>query len=219
VNPTGGRWRIVRHRRQLSPARRRILLVVAAVTAMAVPVATGVTALVTRQAANKATKSLWTVPTRLEFAAEPDDGAGPPTRVRIPALKVTSPLEPLALDGAGQLTSPQDFGKAGWYADGVAPGDAGPAVIAGHVDSKTGPAVFYGLGQLTRGTLVEIERDGTWLEFRVTAVERYAKADFPSAKVYGPTPDAELRLITCGGVFDKAHNSYRDNVVVYAVLE
>jgi hypothetical protein len=189
-----------------------------AVAAVVVPAATSAAVLAVRRPADHATKALWTVPTRLELAAGPTEGSGPPTQVRIPSLKVTSALESLSLDSAGELASPQDFHKAGWYAEGVAPGDIGPAVIAGHVDSKTGPAVFFGLRQLTPGALVEVERDGRWLEFTVTAVERYSKASFPSVKVYGPTPGPELRLITCGGVFDTRHNAYRDNVVVYAVL-
>jgi Sortase domain len=216
MNVAGGRWWVVRHRRQLGPARRRVLLVLGTVVAVAAGAAP---VLALRPSVDPTTKALWTVPTFLELAGESDTGTGPPTRVRIPSLKVTSTLESLALDGAGELTSPHDFGKAGWYADGVAPGDVGPAVIAGHVDSKTGPAVFYGLRQLTPGAQVEVERDGRWLEFRVTSVERYAKSSFPTAKVYGPTPGPELRLITCGGVFDRPRNSYRDNVVVYAVLE
>jgi sortase (surface protein transpeptidase) len=87
------------------------------------------------------------------------------------------------------------------------------------VDSKTGPAVFYRLHELKAGAQVQVQRGPIWLTFDVTAVEKYPKTKFPSAKVYGPTPVAELRLITCGGTFDTAHNSYRDNVVVYAVLE
>ncbi len=127
-------------------------------------------------------------------------------------------LEALAVDSSGVLTSPKEFEQAGWYADGTVPGDAGPAVIAGHVDSRTGPAVFFRLHELTPGAEVDVARDGQWLVFTVTAVERYPKARFPSEKVYGPTPGAELRLITCGGTFDPRQGAYRDNVVVYAVL-
>jgi sortase (surface protein transpeptidase) len=147
----------------------------------------------------------------------PDYGDAPPTRVRIPAIGVDAPLEPLGLDASGALDAPKDFKDAGWYADGTAPGEVGPAVIAGHVDSKTGPAVFFRLSQLRAGDLVEVARAGTWVRFRVVGVDRYPKDRFPTDRVYGPTPDPQLRLITCSGRFDQARDSYVDNTVVYAV--
>jgi LPXTG-site transpeptidase (sortase) family protein len=99
----------------------------------------------------------------------------------------------------------------------VAPGDPGPALIAGHVDSRTGPAVFYRLHQLGAGDVVQVQRGGRWLSFRVVSTEQYAKDEFPTDKVYRPTPGPELRLITCGGEFNHARRSYRDNIVIYAV--
>ena len=146
----------------------------------------------------------------------PADGT-PPTRLRIPAIAVDAPLEALALDDAGQLTAPVRFADAGWYAGGTPPGEVGPAVIAGHVDSTSGPAVFFRLGQLHPGDLVEVERGRDRVRFRVVAVEMYPKEKFPTDKVYGPTPDPQLRLITCGGRFDRTRHSYVDNTVVYAV--
>jgi LPXTG-site transpeptidase (sortase) family protein len=143
----------------------------------------------------------------------------PPTRVRIPAIRVDSPLETLDLDGAGALRPPRDFAKAGWYAAGTAPGDVGPAVIAGHVDSRQGPAVFFRLHQLKPGDTIQVARGERWLGFRVVATDRYPKNRFPTEAVYGPTPDPQLRLITCGGVFDSDRRSYVDNVVVYATPE
>jgi LPXTG-site transpeptidase (sortase) family protein len=145
--------------------------------------------------------------------------AAPPTRVRIPAIRVDSPLESLGLDDAGALRAPVDYGRAGWYAGGTAPGDTGPAVIAGHVDSHAGPAVFFRLYQLRPGDLVQVQRGDRWLAFRVIATARYAKDRFPTGEVYGPTPDPQLRLITCGGSFDATRRSYVDNVVAYAVAE
>jgi hypothetical protein len=141
----------------------------------------------------------------------------PPSRVRIPAIQVDSPLEDLTLDSAGALRAPVDFARAGWYAQGSAPGDVGPAVIAGHVDSHSGPAVFFRLYQLHADDLIQVQRGARWVIFRVVATARYPKDRFPTADVYGPTPDAQLRLITCGGVFNKTRRSYVDNVVVYAV--
>jgi LPXTG-site transpeptidase (sortase) family protein len=144
--------------------------------------------------------------------------ASAPTRVRIPAIGVDSPLETLHLDGSGELAAPLDFGQAGWFADGTVPGEVGPAVIAGHVDSVRGKAIFYNLGKLRAGDFVEVQRGDRWLRFQVTGVDRYAKKQFPTGRVYGPTPDAQLRLITCGGSFDRSAGSYVDNVVVYATV-
>jgi LPXTG-site transpeptidase (sortase) family protein len=144
---------------------------------------------------------------------------GPPVRIRIGSLGVDAGLEDLALDSQGQLAAPKSYVLAGWYADGVAPGDPGPAVIAGHVDSVAGPAVFYRLHELQAGDAIEVLRGDAWTTFRVTTTERYPKDQFPSERVYRPTPDAELRLITCGGDFDAGRQSYRDNIVVYAVVQ
>jgi LPXTG-site transpeptidase (sortase) family protein len=142
---------------------------------------------------------------------------GPPTRVRIPAIGVDSSLETLGLDAHRELEPPKDFARAGWYSGGVAPGDTGPAIITGHVDSRTGPAVFFELHALRTGDLVEVDRGGQTVTFRVTRTEQYPKNAFPSDRVYAPTPGAELRLITCGGSFDRNRGSYRDNIVVYAI--
>ncbi|GIH14640.1 class F sortase [Rugosimonospora africana] len=140
-----------------------------------------------------------------------------PERLRIPGIGVDAPLETLHLLPDGSLAAPRAWGDAGWYADGTRPGDIGPAVIAGHIDSTRGPAVFFRLDDLRVGALIEVERAGQWLSFRAVSVAEYPKNAFPSAKVYGPTPDAQLRLITCGGGFDRRRGSYRDNIVVFAV--
>lgn len=225
---------VVRHRAsRLSPGRRRTLTLIACVLALAAPVVIGAATLVGRRVDIDAGESTWIVPHRIEL--EPgtlDPGAlalgalgpgtvaadAPPTRLRIASLGVDTGLESLTVDPAGQLQSPKVYEEAGWFAGGTAPGDPGPAVLAGHVDSRTGPAVFYKLHELKTGDRVEVQRGGAWLTFKVTAREHYAKAKFPSDRVYGPTPLPELRLITCGGDFDAARHSYRDNVVVYAVL-
>lgn len=145
--------------------------------------------------------------------------AAPPVRVRAPAIGVDSTLVRLGTDAIGALVPPADFARAGWFAAGTAPGDVGPAVIAGHVDSTDGAAVFFRLGDLAAGDEVLVDReDGTTARFAVTSVDRYPKSDFPTEAVYGPTPRAELRLITCGGDFDRSARSYEDNVVVFARL-
>jgi len=142
---------------------------------------------------------------------------GAPTRLKVDAIDLDTPLETLRLGADGALTPPRDFAKAGWYAGGTRPGDVGPAVIAGHVDSRRGPAVFYDLRKLTRGDRIEVVRGGRALAFTVVATAWYPKNSFPTDEVYGPTPDRQLRLITCGGVFDRSLRSYKDNLVVYAV--
>ncbi|AGL20279.1 class F sortase [Actinoplanes sp. N902-109] len=143
--------------------------------------------------------------------------SGPPTRLRVAAVGIDTTLQSLHLGADGELVPPDGYAEAGWYADGTAPGDVGPAVLAGHVDSRSGPAVFYRLRDLANGDRIEVSRAGRTLTFRVTATAWYPKTAFPTERVYGPTPGRELRLITCGGVFDRSLRSYRDNLVVYAV--
>jgi hypothetical protein len=156
-------------------------------------------------------------PTANPFGTRPAPLTGPPTRLKVPAIKLDTALETLRLGGAGELTPPKDFAKAGWYADGTVPGDVGPAVIAGHVDNRSGPAVFYDLREIVAGDTIEVSRGGVTVRFTVTSTAWYPKKEFPTADVYGPTPDRQLRLITCGGVFDRSLKSYKDNLVVYAV--
>jgi hypothetical protein len=158
-------------------------------------------------------------------AVKPDFGpllaASAPVSLRIPSIGVrTDGLVELQLDGSGKLEAPRSFHRAGWYAGGPAPGELGPSVIAGHVDSHAGPAVFYRLGSLEKGATVEVKReDGSTAHFVVDAVARYSKAEFPTAVVYGNTTDrAELRLITCGGAFDSSIGHYVDNIVAFAHL-
>jgi LPXTG-site transpeptidase (sortase) family protein len=155
------------------------------------------------------------------YVVKTSGGAGTPApeALRIPAIGVDSVLVDLAVDKSGALVPPRSADVLGWYADGVAPGDAGPAVIAGHVDSKTGPGVFEKLATLKAGDQVFVERnDGSVVTFVVGKTYAVAKTAFPTDLVYSPTPVSELRLVTCGGTFDTAADSYRDNVVVEAVL-
>ncbi|MFG2100514.1 class F sortase [Micromonospora echinaurantiaca] len=145
--------------------------------------------------------------------------AGPPSRVRVPRIGVDAPLTVLGLDATGALAAPAGFDTAGWYGGGPAPGDPGPAVIAGHLDSRDGPAVFARLGELRPGDRVQVWRGGRVVAFRVTGTLRAGKDRFPTTAVYGPTPGPELRLVTCGGDFDRRRGHYRDNLVVFAVAE
>jgi hypothetical protein len=142
-----------------------------------------------------------------------------PVRLQIPAIDVSTSLVKLGRLPDGSLEVPKDWDTAGWYDKGPRPGQPGPAVILGHVDSKTGPAVFYQLRALRPGDTVRVGlADGRILVFRVQRVQRYPKDKFPTEAVYFPTFNRELRLITCGGEFDYAARSYRDNIVVYATL-
>ncbi|TYP88616.1 class F sortase [Blastococcus xanthinilyticus] len=145
-----------------------------------------------------------------------------PVSFRIPALGVGSDLLELGLQDDGTVEVPplDAVDVAGWYRESPAPGAVGPAVLLGHVDSaEHGPGIFFELGALTPGAEVEVAReDGTVAVFAVDRVERYAKADFPTLRVYGNTADPQLRLITCGGEFDPTARSYEDNIVAYATL-
>ncbi len=163
--------------------------------------------------------------TEVGAAAELDLGpvmpASDPVSLSIPSIEVDSDvLVRLDLGADGVLPAPEDYDLPGWYTGGPNPGQLGPAVIAGHVDGPDGPAVFYRLGELAVGALVDVTRaDGTVATFAIDSVERYAKAEFPTSRVYGNTTDrAEIRLITCGGAFDRTTGHYVDNIVAFGHL-
>ena len=150
-------------------------------------------------------------------STRPPSRPSPPVRVEIPAIGVSSRLVRLGLNADGTMQVPGDYNLAGWFTGGAMPGQEGPAVISGHVDSKTGPAVFYRLRGLRPGDTVRVQRAaGDWLAFEVTGTARYAKAAFPTEAVFGPVTGPVLRLITCGGDFDRASGHYLDNMVVTA---
>jgi len=142
-----------------------------------------------------------------------------PVHVKIAAVGIDTALIPLGLDAHRALEMPERFDVAGWWSGGYRPGEPGPAVIAGHVDSKTGPAIFYRLGKLKRGDGVVVRRrDGSSVRFTVRSVAHYAKSAFPTKQVYGPTSRPALRLITCSGDFDRSTGHYVDNTVVFAEI-
>lgn len=146
--------------------------------------------------------------------------AGTPVKLLVGKIGVDTSLYPLHLLADGSLQAPPKWQQAGWFADGVRPGDTGPAVIAGHVDSHLGPAVFYRLTKLAVGDDVAVVSSaGRTLHFTVTRKQEFLKAAFPTDEVYGPTPLAELKLITCTGDFDRSKRSYVDNLIVTAVLD
>lgn len=141
----------------------------------------------------------------------------PPVRIDIPAIGVSSSLETLALMETGELASPVDYGLAGWYAQGTAPGEIGPAIIAGHVDWAYGPAVFGTLADLKAGDEIAVTlASGAVETFVMYDSEQSAQATFPTSSVYGNVPTPELRIITCSGNFDRGSGNYSDNLIVYA---
>jgi sortase (surface protein transpeptidase) len=144
-----------------------------------------------------------------------------PVRVVIPAIGVAAPVTQVGLGQDRTVQTPPlaDHNLAGWYKYGVTPGQAGSAVIVGHVDSSTGPSVFFRLKDLRRGDVVRISlADGRLAVFAVDGVQVTSKAAFPAQAVYRDTSYPSLRLVTCGGPFDDATGHYLDNIVVYAHL-
>ncbi|MDX2540997.1 class F sortase [Streptomyces sp. WI04-05B] len=143
-----------------------------------------------------------------------------PTKLTVPYLDVEAPVVDLHLDRHGQLTAPpaDNSNLAGWYADGPSPGENGTVIVVGHRDTRAGAAVFIGLDEVTPGRLIELRRaDGRTAVYTVDAVKTYDKAHFPSKEVYGARARPELRLITCGGGYDR-RTGYSGNIVVYAHL-
>lgn len=143
-----------------------------------------------------------------------------PEWLEVPAISLrTGTLTELGLAADGALQVPGDAVTAGWFTGGPKPGEPGPAVLAGHVDYKHVPGVFVRLKELRAGAEATVHRkDGTTALFKVYRVDRYPKATFPTDQVYGDTAGPELRLITCGGEFDRSTGNYLDNVVAYAKL-
>jgi hypothetical protein len=146
--------------------------------------------------------------------------ASDPTRILIPGLHVNAPFTTVGLTSGGNLGTPPDdeANLAGWYTGSVTPGQAGTAVVVGHVDTYSGPAVFYGLGALRPGEHVVVDRaDGSVADFTIYAVRVYDKDNFPASMVYRDEPDAELRVVTCGGLYSKRYG-YSSNTVLFARL-
>ena len=140
-----------------------------------------------------------------------------PMKIHIPAIAASAPVDPLGLNPDGTLEVPTDFNRAGWYTGRPPPGAIGPAIIVAHVDSKAGPAVFKRLRDLKPGDEVIVTRaDRSLVIFTVDRVESHPKKKFPTNAVYDPTPGATLRLVTCGGSFDRRAGHYRDNVIAFA---
>jgi sortase (surface protein transpeptidase) len=140
-----------------------------------------------------------------------------PVELSIPRIEVRTRLMGLGLEKDGSVEVPENAAVAGWFRRGPPPGSPGSSVILGHVDSLTGPAVFYRLRELRPGDRMAVRLDdGTLVRFRVRAVETYANEDFPAQKVYGRQGRSQLNLVTCGGDYDASNGGYQSNVVVNA---
>lgn len=197
-----------------------------AAAALGVAAVVGVTAAIARGATTSTPAAKPPAPVVVPIASPTGDDASAsssptadarPVSIDIPVINVHTTLQTLGLDGSGALQPPTNLTEAGWYTGSPVPGQVGPAVIAGHVDSFNGPAVFFDVKQLNPGDRITVGlSSGQSVTFQVMLVKHYPKADFPTADVYGARPDPELRLITCGGAFADGH--YLDNIVVYATL-
>ncbi|GGU85611.1 hypothetical protein GCM10010275_21240 [Streptomyces litmocidini] len=155
-------------------------------------------------------------------AAGPSMPRSAPTRLRIPKIGVDAPFTGLKIGPSGALDPPpaDDTNLVGWQESGTSPGERGTAIVAGHLDTATAPAVFARLGELKAGDTFEVSRaDGTTAVFLVDSVEEFSKDDFPDQRVYEDTPDALVRLITCAGPYDRKARDYTENLVVFAHLE
>jgi hypothetical protein len=139
-----------------------------------------------------------------------------PSGIRIPEIGVRTRIDEVTRAADGSVDMPTDPDHAGWYTGSVTPGESGNTIVVGHLDSRSGPAAFYGLGALRKGSRIMItRRDGSTAHFGVTAREVWAKDDFPSHRVYGPTMSPTLTLITCAG-WDDERRTYRSNLVLTA---
>ncbi|MFF4273515.1 class F sortase [Streptomyces sp. NPDC001536] len=144
-----------------------------------------------------------------------------PVRLLIPKISVDAPFTALAIGRTGQLEPPpaDDTNLVGWHAKGASPGEAGTSIIAGHVDTATSAAVFADLGELKKGDVFHVRRaDGRRASFVVDSVETFDKENFPSRRVYADTAQAQVRLITCAGDYDRTVKDYTENLVVFAHL-
>lgn len=150
--------------------------------------------------------------------ADPDTRAAEPAGLQIPSIDIAEDrMVDLDIMADGRLQEPSGWDDVGWFAGGPRPGQAGATVIAGHVDSAEGPAVFYRLLELTPGEDVTVvDAEGREHEYQVERVADFPKDDFPTREVFGAEPDDELRLITCTGEFDDAARRHADNRVVFA---
>lgn len=142
-----------------------------------------------------------------------------PHHLSIPAINVDANVEHVGQLPNGQMDVPKDDRNVGWYQPGAKPGEVGNAVLAGHVDNKTGPSVFFHLGDLEAGdTLTVTDEKGKAYDFEVHAVESYPRNEAPLEKVFGTRSKPGLNLITCTGTFNRDVGTHEERMVVYTTL-
>lgn len=216
--------------RKQRPGGRRAAAAVIAVVLGVGGLGTVAYAISARQSAPQPPSSSVSSPTSPQPSGSPASEApgtalpeSEPTSIRIPAIDVSSPVDSVGLNPDGTMEVPQigpHYDHAAWYEYSPTPGEVGPSVIIGHIDSaEKGPSVFFRLAELRPGERVMVtRRDGTVAVFAVDKVENYPKDQFPTRTVYGNTERPELRLITCGGSFNEGIGHYTDNIVVFGHL-
>ncbi|QST00529.1 class F sortase [Pontibacillus sp. ALD_SL1] len=156
-------------------------------------------------------------PTMLQ---EPDQHGISPTRVRIPAINVDAPIVQKGLNEEREMEVPDNGEDVGWFEPGTMPGNSGNAILAGHVDDRTGPAVFFDLKDLEQGDLIYLTgKDGKELTFEVNKVIAYPKDNAPLHKIFGPSNQRNLNLLTCTGTFDHSIQDHEERLVVYTSLK
>jgi len=143
-------------------------------------------------------------------------GVPDPSILAIPSLNLTAPFEPLGLNSNHTIEVPKNNMGVGWFIYGAKPGEAGAAVIVGHLDSVSGPAIFENLGKIKPGNNIVITRaDGSVVTYRVDSISKFSQDNFPTEVVYGPVSYAAVRIITCSGIWDKQAGHYSQNLVVF----
>lgn len=168
------------------------------------------------QAAADTLEDTVAVQSTVAVASPAPDQVARPARIEVPAIDVDAEIVPLGLHDDGTMEVP-DQGLAGWYRPGPRPGAPGPAVIAAHVDSRQGPDVFFRLRELAPGDGITVtDKRGSDHRFVVVDREQAPKDELPVERIWHDDGHATLRLITCGGAFDRGSGHYRDNVIVYA---
>lgn len=144
-----------------------------------------------------------------------------PTQLTISAIDVTAPIVGVGVTADGAMEAPTEYDEVGWLQTGALPGEVGRAVLAGHVDSKTGPAIFYRLRELQPGSIIEVTMGGTGevLRFEVRETAQYPETEAPLEQVFGTSDKPELVVITCAGSFDRDRGAYDQRLVIYAELQ
>ena len=213
VVPAAGTGDIVAADRALEPSPQSTTTTTIAVTTTSTVVETTDTPTTTM--APTATTEMLQAATEAAFDRPPPDR---PTKVRIASIGVDATIIDLGLNPDRTLEVPEDIRLTGWWTGRSVPGEDGPSIVVGHIDSAAqGAGVFFRLRELDVGDVIHVERsDGSIAEFRVTETELVLKDEFPTDKVYGSTEGSQLRLITCGGSFDRSAGSYLGNLIVYA---